>query len=68
MPLDRRARQLALLADGWNIDINGQVLANAIGADEKKLWNLSFWMGGWDGDALCAFIQGELNVPLSAHG
>jgi hypothetical protein len=63
-PLDRRARQLALLADGWNIDINGAVLANALGADEKKLWNLSFWMGGWDGDALCGFIQGELNVPL----
>jgi hypothetical protein len=66
VPLDRRARQLALLADGWNIDINGQVLANTIGADEKKLWNLSFWMGGWDGDALCGFIQGELNVPLLA--
>ena len=66
VPLDRRARQLALLADGWNIDINGPVLANAVGADEKKLWNLSFWMGGWDGDALCGFIQGELNVPLLA--
>jgi hypothetical protein len=65
-PLDRRARQLALLADGWDIDINGKVLANALGADEKKLWNLSFWMGGWDGDALCGFIQGELNVPLAA--
>lgn len=66
-PLDRRARQLALLADGWDIDINGPVLANALGADEKKLWNLSYWMGGWDGDALCGFIQGELNVPLAAH-
>lgn len=65
-PLDRRARQLALLADGWDIDINGPVLANALGADEKKLWNLSFWMGGWDGDALCGFIQGELNVPMRA--
>jgi len=63
-PLDRRARQLALLADGWNIDVNGPVLSNELGADETKLWNLSFWMGGWDGDALCGFIQGELNVPL----
>jgi len=65
LPLDRRARQLALLADGWNVDMNGPVLANKLGADEKKLWNLSFWMGGWDGDALCGFIQGELNVPLA---
>ena len=65
VPLDRRARQLALLADGWNIDINGPVMANELGADPKKLWNLSFWMGGWDGDALCGFIQGELNVPLA---
>jgi hypothetical protein len=67
LPLDRRARQLALLADGWNVDMNGAVLANALGADEKKFWNLSFWMGGWDGDALCGYIQGELNVPLVAR-
>ena len=58
VPLDRRARQLALLADGWNIDINGQVLSNAIGADEKKLWNLSFWMGGWDGDGAARIDSG----------
>jgi hypothetical protein len=64
IPLDRRARQLALLADGWNVDMNGPVLANTIGADEKKLWNLSFWMGGWDGDALCGYIQGQLTVPV----
>jgi len=65
LPLDRRARQLALLAEGWNIDMNGPVIANALSADEKRLWNLSFWMGGWDGDALCGFIQGEWNVPLA---
>jgi hypothetical protein len=65
LPLDRRARQLALLADGWNVDMNGPVLANTIGADEKKLWNLSFWMGGWDGDALCGYIQGQLSIPMA---
>jgi hypothetical protein len=62
-PIDRRAHQLALLADGWNIDMNGPVLANQLNADEKKGWNLSYWMGGWDGDALCGYVQGELNVP-----
>jgi len=65
LPLDRRAKQLALLADGWNVDMNGPVLANKVGADEKKFWNVSFWMGGWDGDALCGYVQGELNVPLA---
>jgi len=63
---DRRARQLALLADGWNIGLNGPAEHNIIGADEDKPWDLSFWMGGWDGDALCGYIKGKLNIPLTA--
>lgn len=62
---DRRARQLALLADGWNVGLNGPVTHNKVGADENKSWDLSFWMGGWDGDALCGYIKGMLNVPLN---
>lgn len=66
---DRRARQLALLADGWSIGLNGPVTHNTIAADEDKPWGLSFWMGGWDGDALCGYIKGILNIPITAsHG
>jgi hypothetical protein len=63
-PVDRRAYTLALQAYGWSIDINGPVEANYIGADEETTWDLSFWMGGWDGDAMYAFIQGEWDIPL----
>jgi hypothetical protein len=63
-PVDRRAYTLALQAYGWNVDINGPIAANYIGADEEATWDISFWMGGWDGDALYAFIEGEWNIPL----
>lgn len=26
-------------------------------------WTAEFWMGGWDPDAMCAFMQGYLSVP-----
>jgi hypothetical protein len=64
-PVDRRARQLTLQAYGWDVDINGTVRENKIGADENTTWPLSFWMGGWDGDALCAYISGYLSIPLT---
>ena len=63
-PIDRRAAQLALLCYGWEIHLNGPVHANQLGAAGEPNWPLSFWMGGWDGDALCAYVQGELQVPL----
>ena len=25
-------------------------------------WNVEFWMGGWDADALCGFVDGRLNI------
>jgi hypothetical protein len=64
-PIDRRAHQLTLQAYGWNVDINGKVNENKIGADETAHWPLSFWMGGFDGDAMCAYVSGYLSVPLA---
>lgn len=64
-PIDRRAHQLTLQAYGWAVDINGTVHENKIGADENTTWPLSFWMGGWDGDALCAYISGYLSIPMA---
>lgn len=63
-PIDRRAKQLALQLSGYNIDINGRPAANALGADESYPWNIAFWMGGWDGDALCAYVKGTWTIPL----
>lgn len=64
-PIDRRAHQLTLQFYGWDIDINGKVHENKINANENAHWPLSFWMGGWDGDALCAYISGYLSIPLT---
>ena len=62
-PIDRRAAQLALQLSGWNIDMNGEICANALGADQTLAWNLQFWFGGWDGDALCAYAKGTWTIP-----
>jgi hypothetical protein len=29
----------------------------------ERPWTAEFWMGGWDPDAMCAFMQGHLSVP-----
>jgi hypothetical protein len=63
-PIDRRAYTLALQLEGWDIDINGHPFKNALDADETRPWPLRFWMGGWDGDALCAFVRGSWEIPL----
>jgi hypothetical protein len=31
--------------------------------DLDRPWTMEFWMGGWDPDAMCAFMQGYLSVP-----
>jgi hypothetical protein len=63
-PIDRRAAQLALQLSGWNIDMNGGIAVNELGADERFPWNIAFWMGGWDGDALCGYVKGTWTIPL----
>jgi len=63
-PIDRRAYTLALQATGWDIDLNGAVLANEVGADVGARWPIGFWLGGWDGDALSGYIQGTWTIPL----
>lgn len=63
--IDRRAHQLTLQAYGWNIDVNGPVYANALDGDPGQRWPIAFWMGGFDGDALTAYVSGYLSVPLA---
>lgn len=62
-PIDRRAAQLALQASGWNIDMNGKIFTNLVDGDESLPWNVEFWMGGWDGDALCGYVKGTWTIP-----
>jgi hypothetical protein len=63
-PIDRRAHQLALLFEGWNIDVQGTPFVNEVNGDPTQPWPLSFWMGGWDGDALTGFVKGMWEIPI----
>ena len=31
--------------------------------DLNQSWLTDFWMGGWDPDAMCAFIEGYVSIP-----
>ncbi|HEY5865735.1 MAG TPA: hypothetical protein VI542_09335 [Candidatus Tectomicrobia bacterium] len=33
--------------------------------DTAQDWPLAFWMGGWDSDALCAYVRGMLTIPFT---
>jgi hypothetical protein len=45
--------------------MNGKVDANRLRTAENYPWNIAFWMGGWDGDALCGYIKGTWTIPLA---
>ncbi len=63
-PIDRRARQLTLQLDGWDIGVNGTVQRNTVGGDVTRPWRLRFWCGGFDGDALTCYLRGSWEIPL----
>jgi hypothetical protein len=29
-------------------------------------WQVYFWIGAWDPDVMCAFMQGSLEIPYQA--
>lgn len=63
-PIDRRARQLTLMLYGWDIPVQGTAFVNEVNGDATRPWPLKFWMGGWDADAMTAFIRGTWEIPL----
>jgi hypothetical protein len=34
--------------------------------DPTTPWSISFWMGAWDPDLLCMYMQGALEIPYLA--
>jgi hypothetical protein len=34
------------------------------GTDPKNPWRIAFWLGAWDPDLLCAYMQGALEIPF----
>ncbi len=33
--------------------------------DTEQPWPITFWIGAWDPDALCAYVQGALSIPYA---
>jgi hypothetical protein len=79
--LEKRHEELAIentIRDGlmrfrliYGFDLNGParvvdevgVLGAAV--DPVGPWPIAFWIGGWDADALCAYLRGTLTFPLA---
>jgi hypothetical protein len=45
--------------DGSDADFGGKL-------DPNAPWSVAFWIGAWDPDALCAFMEGSLSIPYAA--
>jgi len=43
--------------------------ARALGLGiEPGPWAANFWVGAWDADGLCAYMRGQLDIPVRAAG
>lgn len=55
----------------YQFDINGPASVSehrkALGGviDIAPPWPIAFWIGGWDPDALCAYMRGTLSIPFT---
>ena len=47
--------------------LGGEVLAGGLD-DPGHYWQTRFWHGGWDGDLLRGYMQGELRMPFRVRG
>jgi hypothetical protein len=69
-PSNERTVNLTAVED-FQFELRGPAViegdAVAHGARSDAPWAVSFWMGGWDPDVLCGFMQGRLDVPLATE-
>lgn len=72
-PSDRRLRA-RWFVERFAFDMNGpdaSVMTDAVTAggdiDPITPWPVSFWLGGWDPDLLCAYMQGSLTLPYRSN-
>ncbi len=68
-PTDQRSVALGL-TQNRRFDLNGPVSIVdpqrllQVACDVAVDWPIEFWMGAWDADGLCGFVQGLLKIPL----
>lgn len=67
------ATQFMGLCALYSININGPAEIidpqTALGGEvgTSQVWPMAFWMGGYDVDALCGYMRGQLAVPFRPH-
>jgi hypothetical protein len=50
------------------VEIKGDqqsLLGGALVSGSSNPWQIYFWIGAWDPDALCAYMQGSLEIPYA---
>jgi hypothetical protein len=67
-PRDRRVFTLRVV-QRWSFALDGPAVLRGtarLGApiDTARPWPIDFWMGAWDTDALCGWVEGVLEIPL----
>lgn len=48
--------------DGPEADFGGKL---SVDSTLPFAWTVSWWLGAWDPDALCAFMEGSLSIPYA---
>ena len=41
------------------------ILGGTLDTGSEAGWNIAFWIGAWDPDLLCAFMEGSLMAPYA---
>jgi hypothetical protein len=71
---DRRVRS-RLFVERFGFDMLGanakqegdpQAFLGALDVNPKTPWRINFWLGAWDPDLLCAYMEGSLHIPYAA--
>jgi hypothetical protein len=68
---DRRIRarsyveRFAFPIGGGGAEIAGDPEKFRGALDSTKPWPVSFWLGAWDPDLLCAYMEGSLQIPYA---
>ena len=48
---------------GADASVTGAAKRLGSSLDVTNAWMISFWLGGWDPDLLCAYLAGSLQIP-----
>ncbi|MCF2494305.1 hypothetical protein [Dyadobacter chenhuakuii] len=71
--LPTRCEELFQMTLTYHIGLDGSIECSDpntvadIDFNERKQWIAQFWIGGWDFDVACMYINGYLSIPVSKY-